>query len=62
MALKAWESRRVLTEQRTLPWPPSNKLSLGVNLCRLNNPCSSVQLTFVETLQGGMTLNQIRTP
>jgi len=52
----------ILTEQHTLQWPASNKLALGVNLCRLNNPCSSVQLTTVQTLQGGMTFNQIRTP
>ena len=28
---------------------------------QLNNPCSGVQLTTVQTLQGGMTVNEIRT-
>ena len=51
------------TVQRALPWPP-NKLShltTTVKIRQLNNPCNGVQLTTVRTLQGGMTVNQIRT-
>ena len=29
---------------------------------QLNNPCNGVQLTTMQTLQEGATLNQIRTP
>ena len=29
---------------------------------QLNNPCNGVQLTTVRTLQGGVTVNQVRAP
>ena len=54
----------VITVQRALPWPPNELLHVTTS-CKYvnsNDPFNGVQLTTVRTLQGGETVNQIRTP